>query len=84
MNGYSLKGGFVYLEETGAYSCKDLYIDSGEFSADTPYGAQEIDISGKFVYPGFVDSHAHLIGTGRKSLEVDLEAAALSNRLPIG
>lgn len=87
MNGYSLKGGFVYLEETGAYSRKDLYIDSGEFSADTPYGAQEIDISGKFVYPGFVDSHAHLIGTGRKSLEVDLEGCSsiesLADRLSV-
>lgn len=73
MTEYSLKGGMVYSAEDGKYLRRDLYISAGVLSPTPSEGALEIDITGKFVYPGFVDSHAHLIGTGRKSLEVNLE-----------
>ncbi|WP_281862740.1 amidohydrolase [Planomicrobium okeanokoites] len=32
----------------------------------------EIDLKGKVLYPGFVDSHMHMIGHGEKLLRVDL------------
>ncbi|HNQ70425.1 MULTISPECIES: amidohydrolase [Mesotoga] len=70
---YSLKGGRVYSVPDGRYVTRDLYISEGIISEVPAKDAIEIDVSGKFVYPGFVDSHAHLIGTGRKELEVDLE-----------
>ncbi|NLT44742.1 MAG: amidohydrolase family protein [Thermotogaceae bacterium] len=73
MTEYSLKGGMVYSAEDGKYLRRDLYISAGVLYPTPSKGALEIDITGKFVYPGFVDSHAHLIGTGRKSLEVNLE-----------
>lgn len=73
MTDYSLKGGLAYSVEDGKYLRRDLYISTGVLSPTPSEGALEIDITGKFVYPGFVDSHAHLIGTGRKSLEVNLE-----------
>lgn len=46
--------------QTGTY--KDLFRE-----ADI-----EIDLQGKVVYPGFVDSHLHMIGVGQQLLRVDL------------
>jgi hypothetical protein len=34
-----------------------------------------IDLNGKFVMPGFIDSHAHLIGIGENLVDVDLRDA---------
>ncbi|MGK9370106.1 amidohydrolase [Melioribacter sp. Ez-97] len=34
-----------------------------------------IDLNGKFVMPGFIDSHAHLIGIGESLIDVDLRDA---------
>lgn len=84
---YSLKGGRVYSVLDGRYVTRDLHISDGLISEVPAKNAKEIDVSGKFVYPGFVDSHAHLIGTGRKELEVNLEncdsVEALSTALNI-
>ncbi|MBN2252635.1 MAG: amidohydrolase [Kosmotogaceae bacterium] len=73
MRDYSLKGGMVYSAEDGKYTRRDLHMSAGVLSPTPSDGALEIDIVGRFVYPGFVDSHAHLISTGRKNLEVNLE-----------
>lgn len=37
-----------------------------------PADAEVVDLQGAFVAPGFVDSHAHVIGIGRTRVEVDL------------
>ena len=34
-----------------------------------------IDVSGKFVMPGFIDSHAHFLGIGRSLMELNLKSA---------
>lgn len=34
-----------------------------------------IDLNGRFVMPGFIDSHAHLIGIGENLIDVDLRDA---------
>ncbi|MGK9476854.1 amidohydrolase [Melioribacter sp. OK-6-Me] len=34
-----------------------------------------IDLNGKFVMPGFIDSHAHLVGIGESLLDIDLRDA---------
>jgi predicted amidohydrolase YtcJ len=33
---------------------------------------EEIDYSGKYIYPGFIDAHCHFYGLGRMSRQVDL------------
>jgi predicted amidohydrolase YtcJ len=38
-------------------------------------GAQDIDLQGAAAYPGFVDSHAHLMGIGFRELTLNLEGA---------
>lgn len=47
--------------------------------------AQDIDLQGAAAYPGFVDSHAHLMGIGFRELTLNLEgatsAADLTDRL---
>ena len=34
---------------------------------------KKIDLEGKFVYPGFIDAHAHLYGLGQNLRQVDLK-----------
>ncbi len=41
-------------------------------SAQVPSGAERVDLQGAFVAPGFVDSHAHVVGIGRTAVEIDL------------
>lgn len=36
-------------------------------------GSQVIDLHGTFIYPGFTDSHAHLLGIGERELTLNLE-----------
>lgn len=38
-------------------------------SSQTPHADQQIDVAGKAVIPGFVDSHAHLLFAGERSQE---------------
>lgn len=35
--------------------------------------AEAIDLGGRFVYPGFVDAHAHFTGIGQRELTLNLE-----------
>lgn len=39
-------------------------------------GADEIDLKGAFLYPGFTDAHAHLLGIGQREIILNLEGAA--------
>lgn len=39
------------------------------------------DVAGGFVYPGFVDSHLHMIGHGEKLLRLDLSQATSSHEM---
>jgi hypothetical protein len=43
-----------------------------EAKAEAP-DAQFIDLKGAFAYPGFVDSHAHLMGIGMRELTLNLD-----------
>ena len=46
-----------------------------QFLEDEPY--EKIDLQGKTVLPGFIDSHLHLIGYGDKLEAIDLSSAQL-------
>ncbi|TSB48062.1 amidohydrolase [Alkalicoccobacillus porphyridii] len=39
------------------------------------------DVRGGYVYPGFVDSHLHMIGHGEKLLSLDLSTVTSSNQM---
>ena len=38
-------------------------------------GAETVDLGGATVLPGFVDGHAHVVGTGEAAQQVDLWGA---------
>ncbi len=62
-------------ESIGSLGIRDGYIS---FVSENPYPnveAREIlDLSGAFVYPGFIDSHIHIIATAESLMEwVDLK-----------
>lgn len=39
-------------------------------------GAQQINLEGAALYPGFTDAHAHLLGIGQRELNLNLEGTA--------
>ena len=52
---------------------------SGKNSAADKYRGPQtkvIDLNGAYVYPGFIDSHAHVIGLGQSRMEMDLRGAS--------
>lgn len=53
---------------------KIVYVgsDSGA-AAYVGEGTETIDLAGRFVYPGFVDAHAHFTGIGQREQRLNLE-----------
>ena len=47
--------------------------DAGDWC---PAGAVRVDLDGGAMYPGLTDSHAHLIGIGKREMEFDLTGTA--------
>ncbi len=39
-------------------------------------GAEVVDLAGRFVYPGFVDAHAHFMGIGEREQTLNLEGTS--------
>jgi imidazolonepropionase len=65
----SIENAFLYLKD-------DLIADFGPMSAFDPDKIEkdsdrlvEIDTTGRFVYPSFVDSHTHLVYAGSREIE---------------
>ncbi len=56
---------------------KIVYVgpDSG-VSAFIGEGTEVIDLAGRYVYPGFVDAHAHFTGIGQRELVLNLEGTS--------
>lgn len=52
-----LKNGFVY--ENQKFVKKDLYVKDCKISDSPPNDCEVVDISGKYVFPGFCDVHVH-------------------------
>lgn len=46
--------------------------DDAEVRRSVPKGARKLDLGGKFVVPGFIDSHTHFIQMGLDALTVEL------------
>jgi predicted amidohydrolase YtcJ len=77
-----LHNGSIYSNGSGAITVKDgkiaqLMPTDGDIDSDCSDFANTsteiIDLKGSFVFPGFVDSHGHLLGIGLRELELNLE-----------
>jgi len=69
-----LRNGFVFLD--GVFEDQDLAIDKGKIIAlnDREPARKEIDLEGKYVVPGFIDSHTHMLNLGLQLIRLDLAA----------
>lgn len=52
-----------------------LYVGDTDTAARLCPGAARVDLGGRLVMPGFVDAHAHVVGTGEALGQVDLWGA---------
>ena len=77
-----LKNGYVVDPENGWHGKLDILIENGKISniAETIEEEAEVyDLTGKTVFPGFIDMHVHLREPGREDKETidsGLSAAA--------
>jgi predicted amidohydrolase YtcJ len=64
-----------------------LLTENGKIIAVGIYGElkeqanKEVDLQGSVLYPGFVDSHLHMIGHGEKLLSLDLSKASSADEM---
>jgi imidazolonepropionase len=68
-NDQSLGSGILAEIENAALVIENDKIAWVGYTNDVPETNQQIDVTGKAVIPGFVDSHAHLIFAGERSKE---------------
>ncbi len=68
----------IYTVDSGFSKTEGLAISNGKIvatggSLDQLYDAKEIvDAAGKFIFPGFIDAHAHFLNYGQGLQSVDL------------
>src|SRR5688572_402683 len=70
----------IYTVDSSFSTAEAMAIQNGKIVAtgktaelEEKYEATErIDASGKFIYPGFIDAHAHFVGYGLSLQRVDL------------
>lgn len=71
-------GGKIYTMAAEGETVEAVLVADGKIEALGKYSDlkeradEELDLNGKVLYPGFVDSHMHMIGHGEKLLRVDL------------
>lgn len=79
--------GTMYSMEREGDKVEALLTEDGRIIAIGLYSElkvlaeREIDLEGAVLYPGFVDSHMHMIGHGEKLLSLDLSKAASSKEM---
>ena len=84
-------GGTIYTLHKEDEFVEAVYVEDGMIIAtgsDAELRAQfqdnisrTVDLEGNIMYPGFVDSHLHLIGHGQKLLLLDLSAITSSQEI---
>jgi predicted amidohydrolase YtcJ len=80
-------GGVIYTMAAEGETVEAVIVADGKIEKAGTYEElkgledNEIDLQGKVVYPGFVDSHMHMIGHGEKLLRVDLSKIDSSEKM---
>ncbi|MEC1777128.1 amidohydrolase [Bacillus mojavensis] len=77
-------GGFIYTMLEEGHQTEAVYVEDGVIKGTGSYESlkkkynspetQDISLNGAVMFPGFVDSHLHLIGHGEKQLQLDLSS----------
>ena len=79
--------GTLYTMEREGEQVEALLTENGKIIAVGTYeelkgkADEEIDLNGAVLYPGFVDSHMHMIGHGEKLLSLDLSKATSAEEM---
>ena len=79
--------GIIYTMVSNGDRVEALLTENGKIIAIGTYDElkhkadQEMDLLGAVLYPGFVDSHMHVIGHGAKLLSLDLSKAKSSEEM---
>lgn len=77
-----LHNGTIYTGDSTAAPAEAIAVKDGAIvfvgsNADAATwiaeATESIDLAGRFVYPGFVDAHAHFTGIGQRELNLNLE-----------
>lgn len=82
-----IKNVYLYNPERKIYVKSNLLIQKGKIVEDKlpieflPEKEEVIDLSGKYIYPSFIDSHCHLLGTGKSIIQKNLEHITDKNDL---
>ena len=70
---YSVDNDFTKYRSMAIRDGKVLEMDKDDELVEKYIFKNKIDLDGKFVYPGFIDGHAHLYGLGQNLGQVDLK-----------
>ncbi|MER2088155.1 MAG: amidohydrolase [Sporosarcina sp.] len=79
--------GLMYTMEQEGGQVEALLTENGKIIAIGTYeelkeqAAKEINLEGSVLYPGFIDSHMHMIGHGEKLLSLDLSNASSADEM---
>lgn len=79
--------GTMYTMKNEGEKVEALLVEDGKIIKIGTYeelqtmADEEVNLHGAVLYPGFVDSHMHMIGHGEKLLSLDLSKAASSNEM---
>lgn len=79
--------GLMYTMKQEGDQIEALLTENGKIMAVGSYeeligqADKEIDLEGSVLYPGFIDSHMHMIGHGEKLLSLDLAKASSADEM---
>jgi len=73
---YTVDSAFTVAEAMAVKDGKILEVGSNDLIQKKYGAAQVINASGKALYPGFIDAHAHFMGYGKSLFKVDLFGTA--------
>jgi len=81
VDGWCLSGGTIHTANDAQPSAEAVVVIGDKITyvgADTgdwcPEGAAPYNLNGYAMYPGLTDAHAHLIGIGKREMELDLSS----------
>ncbi len=69
---YTVDATFATAEAMAIKNGKIIAVGSNKSILTTYTGKQKIDAHNQFVYPGFIDAHAHFVGYGNELFTADL------------